>query len=187
MRLIKAHVTNFRSVEDSGEFSIDPVTCLVGKNEAGKTAVLLALAALNPHPSTPVKLNKERDYPRRFLTEYSQRHKDEEALVVKSTWELEEPELNAVTEVFGPAALKTNTVTVSRRYNCAGPEWSLDVDLHKAFQHLFDTLGFTAQERKVLGEIKNTKSLVSTLENLGTPTEKHTALVAKLFPSLVSR
>ncbi len=180
MRLIKAHVTNFRSVEDSGEFRVDPVTCLVGKNEAGKTAVLLALAALNPHPSTPVKLDKERDYPRRFLTEYRQRHKDEEALVVKSTWELEEPELNSVAEVFGPAALKTNTVTVSRRYNCAGPEWSLEVDLDKAFEHLFDTHGFTAQERKALGDIKNTKGLVTTLENLGTPTEKHTALVAKL-------
>ena len=67
MQLIKAHVTNFRSVEDSGEFRIDPVTCLVGKNEAGKTAILLAIAALNPHPSTPMKLDKERDYPRRFL------------------------------------------------------------------------------------------------------------------------
>jgi energy-coupling factor transporter ATP-binding protein EcfA2 len=62
MKLINAHVTNFRSVEDSGEFSVEQVTCLVGKNEAGKSAVLLALGALHPHPSTPLIFDKERDY-----------------------------------------------------------------------------------------------------------------------------
>ena len=46
MRLKKIRVSNFRSVDDSEEFDADPVTCLVGKNEAGKSAILLALAAL---------------------------------------------------------------------------------------------------------------------------------------------
>jgi len=36
--LIKVRVQNYRSVEDSGEFEISDLTCLVGKNEAGKTA-----------------------------------------------------------------------------------------------------------------------------------------------------
>jgi hypothetical protein len=40
MKLISAHVTNFRSVENSGEFSVEQVTCLVGKNEADKSATL---------------------------------------------------------------------------------------------------------------------------------------------------
>lgn len=43
MQLKKIRVTNFRSVDDSEEFEVDPVTCLVGKNEAGKSAILLAL------------------------------------------------------------------------------------------------------------------------------------------------
>ena len=74
MKLRKIHVTNFRSVDDSGEFDADQVTCLVGKNEAGKSAVLLALAALNPNKATPVTLDRERDYPRRHLTRYAQIH-----------------------------------------------------------------------------------------------------------------
>ena len=52
MRLDKVRVTNFRSVEDSGEFDVGEVLCLVGKNEAGKSAVEQALAGLNPHPAT---------------------------------------------------------------------------------------------------------------------------------------
>ena len=74
MRLVSAQVTNFRSVEDSSPFAVGQVTCLVGKNEAGKSAVLMALAALNPHDATPAVLDKERDYPRRSLTRYDELH-----------------------------------------------------------------------------------------------------------------
>jgi AAA15 family ATPase/GTPase len=39
-------VTNFRSILDSNPVEIGPTTCLVGKNEAGKTAFLKALEGL---------------------------------------------------------------------------------------------------------------------------------------------
>ena len=44
-----AHVKNFRCIEDSEEFTVADVTCLVGKNESGKTSLLTALYRLNPH------------------------------------------------------------------------------------------------------------------------------------------
>lgn len=70
MKLEKVRVKNFRSVEDSGAFTVEQVTCLMGKNESGKTALLQANAALNPHPATPIRYDLERDYPRRHLTNY---------------------------------------------------------------------------------------------------------------------
>ena len=48
MKLLSATIENFKCIEDSTEFSLDQVTCLVGKNEAGKTALLEALYKLNP-------------------------------------------------------------------------------------------------------------------------------------------
>ncbi len=48
MKLPKVRVQNERSVEDSGEFEIGDLTCLVGKNEAGKTALLSAMRGLKP-------------------------------------------------------------------------------------------------------------------------------------------
>ena len=60
MKLISARATNFRSVEDSREFTLDRATGFVGKNEAGKTAIFSALAGLNPYEDV-VTFDKERD------------------------------------------------------------------------------------------------------------------------------
>ncbi len=41
MRLTRLHVKSFEScLRDSTPFDIQDVTCLVGKNESGKTAIL---------------------------------------------------------------------------------------------------------------------------------------------------
>src|SRR5258706_6942234 len=105
MKLIKARVTNYRSVEDSGDIIIDQLVCLVGKNEAGKTAILQAIAGLNPHPSTPITFDKETDYPRRYPTEYSQRHPKKEAVVITTHWEIEKHEREAIAAEIGDECL----------------------------------------------------------------------------------
>ena len=48
------------------------------------------------------------------------------------------------------------------------------------FLHLFDKFSFDAQERQILGEARDAKTLIATLEKLGTPTEKHAALLTEL-------
>lgn len=49
MRLTSFRAQHYRNFVDSGEVEADPsVTCLVGKNESGKTALLHALHNLNP-------------------------------------------------------------------------------------------------------------------------------------------
>ena len=101
MQLKTIHVRNFRSVENSEEFKVGQVTCLVGKNEAGKSAILLALAALNPHPATPAIFDKERDYPRRSLTQYAQRHAEAEAIAIDTVWEITDVEMAKIASSVG--------------------------------------------------------------------------------------
>ena len=49
MKLIEVTVEKFRNIIDSTPVKIeDDITCLVGKNEAGKSAFLNALYRLNP-------------------------------------------------------------------------------------------------------------------------------------------
>jgi ABC-type cobalamin/Fe3+-siderophores transport system ATPase subunit len=67
VNLKKVRVQNFKSVEDSGWVDIGDVTCLVGKNEAGKTAFLQALHRLKPTRGT-AEFDETMDYPSRHYS-----------------------------------------------------------------------------------------------------------------------
>jgi predicted ATPase len=167
MKLVKAHVTNFRSVEDSGEFSLEQVTSLVGKNEAGKSAVLLALGALNPHAGTPLIFDKERDYPRRHLTAYAQRHKGVEAVAVTTWWELAPSESEAVTKVLGDGALKKPIVKIYRTYG-GTPRWVMEVDSQKCIEHLIKGRGFEEPQLAALRLSKDPADLAAKIATVPT-------------------
>lgn len=175
MKLKRIHVTNFRSVDDCEEFEVDPVTCLVGKNEAGKSALLLALAALNPNEATPVTLDRERDYPRRNLVRYERLHGEKEAQVIKTTWELEEAELQEIAEAVGARVLTSPLVVVSRRY---GKEMEVHarIDYRTAVEHHCKLFALDASERSVLKSPNTVDELIKTLEGLTSPTNKHAKL-----------
>ncbi|MDE0695573.1 MAG: AAA family ATPase [Boseongicola sp.] len=176
MHLKSAQVTNFRSVDDSETFDLAPVTCLVGKNEAGKSAVLLALAALNPHASTPVLLDRERDYPRRHLTQYDSIHGDEGAVAISTTWELAESDVQMIVDQLGDGVLASNSVTVSR---CYGEDVAIDLDLNykRAVELMYQRFALDAPERSVLGSPATTSNLIKSLKALESPTPKHQALL----------
>lgn len=70
MKLIKARVMDYRSVNDSTEFEIEAdKTIAVGANEAGKTALMRALQTVNPPDGEDSALNALRDYPRARYTD----------------------------------------------------------------------------------------------------------------------
>ena len=63
MQLKSFRVRKFRNIEDSGEVELlDALTCVVGKNQAGKSALLRALHKFNPH--RPGRYDMRREWPR---------------------------------------------------------------------------------------------------------------------------
>jgi energy-coupling factor transporter ATP-binding protein EcfA2 len=189
MKLNTVHVTNFRSAEDSEEFSVEQVTCLVGKNEAGKSAILLALAALNPHPATPAILDKERDYPRRILTQYSQRHPDKDAVAITTTWELSDIELKAVAAELGDGVITSRVVQVRRRYQSQAPEWEVSIDLRRAIKNALESIEVDEPVKTSLLSAEHTQALIKLLGALPAPTPEHQKLLARLngYGSFTSR
>jgi len=136
MKLVSARVTNFRCVEDSGEFGLDQVTCLVGKNESGKTSLLKALQGVNPWNSGDRAFDKERDYPRRYLLDYEQRHGGEEAEIVVARWKLDDGDKAALEAVFGETTRHIDEFTTIRNYGSTNNTWSIAVDEAKITQHI---------------------------------------------------
>ena len=72
MLLKTFRVHDFQSIWDSNPVEVGDVTCLVGKNEAGKTAILKALYRLNPITNGEDRFDVTDDYPRSCVTEYEQ-------------------------------------------------------------------------------------------------------------------
>jgi len=175
MKLETVHVTNFRSAEDSEEFGVSPVTCLVGKNEAGKSAILLALAALNPHDATPAIFDKERDYPRRSLTQYDKKHPDGGAVAIKTTWRLENAEIETIANTVGAKVVTSDVVTVFRRYG-GQVEIETKLDFEPALEFLYSKFGMDESEREALASVETTSQLTEALKKVDAPTAKHKEL-----------
>lgn len=110
MKLRRARVTNFKSIEDSGWVWFDDVTCLVGKNESGKTAFLQALQKIT---SGGFDL---REYPRRGLARYRPVHQRRPADAVAAEFELFPHEIRQIEDACGPGALPSTTVTAHKNY-----------------------------------------------------------------------
>jgi hypothetical protein len=117
MRLTKARVTNFKSIDDSDWVDLDQVTCLVGKNESGKTAFLHALSRLKPVETQSADFDYELDYPRKDLNAYKRRHATDPAVVVTAVFELTDDELEAIEQDFGPGCLTETTFSVRKNYS----------------------------------------------------------------------
>jgi predicted ATP-dependent endonuclease of OLD family len=179
MKLISVQITNFHSIEDSGKFDLDQVLCLVGKNEAGKTAILQALGGLNPHPSTPIVYDVERDYPRRWLTEYKSRHPEEQATVVTTDWKLSAVEIAAIKEKIGDALID-RPVHISRRYGDKEPQWDLPIDFKKGIKNLIAMEKLDNEEIEPLKAATNSNELTDALGKIAERTQKQQRLLDRM-------
>jgi len=119
MKLTKVHVREFKSVRDSNEFEIGNVTSLVGKNEAGKTAILQALYRLNPIVPEHAKFDVTEDFPRAEVEEYQvaiEQKKRSHASPITAFFSLEREEMAPAEQEFGKNVFTTNLIELSRSY-----------------------------------------------------------------------
>ena len=163
MRLKAIRVTNYKCILDSDEFSVGPVTCLVGKNESGKTAMLDALYKLNPLEPNAGEFNELFEYPRRYLRQYQAEGDDRTADALWTEWELDDNDISAVEEVLGKRVLKGHSVVIEKGYY-EGDAWTLDVDEAKAARNLLSASGVDANDRRRYRDASSVTELIAALE-----------------------
>ena len=141
MRLVTVQVTDFQSVRDSTPFDVGDVTCLVGKNEAGKTALLKAIYRLNPINASDASYDVTDDYPRGTVTSYEAdvaAGMCKPAIVAKATFALDAEDIAAVTAIYGADCLRSEKpiATLCKDYANSLTIQDLDSDQDAAIQHL---------------------------------------------------
>jgi predicted ATP-dependent endonuclease of OLD family len=109
MKLTKFHVQMYKSVLDSRPVQVEPLTVVVGKNEAGKTTLLKALHKLNP--ATPEPYSIEREWPRG-----KRRGRSGKQVVCTATFALDADDVEALLALTDQVG-SVETVDVSRDYD----------------------------------------------------------------------
>ena len=141
MKLTKVRIGEFQSIWDSTEFEIGDVTCLVGKNEAGKTALLKALYRLNPVNTEHGSYNAIHDYPRSKFATYEpqvEAGSREPATVVTATFSLDSEEVDEITSLVGSDCLPPRDIsfTLSKTYGNTIQVGDLAIDPVRALRNL---------------------------------------------------
>lgn len=165
MKLKRARVTKFRSIDDSGWVDVGSVLTLVGKNESGKTTFLQALERINPVNPEKGKFDPVQDYPRKEYSKYRRIHETEPALVVQCEFELTDNEKEKIEETFGKGALVSTTVTALKFYDNKRT-WTVRLNENSAIQKIANSYSLPSQVFDKLSAFKSIRECIDFLKEL---------------------
>ncbi|MGD9798756.1 MAG: AAA family ATPase, partial [Acidimicrobiia bacterium] len=177
MRLMKARVQNYRSIEDSGWVDIEgDITALVGKNESGKTAFMQALFKL--HPVEPATYDEVVNFPSRL----TRKRKDTAGPIPVTTvqYELSDDELGEIEANLGTGVLKSRIVQVEGGYRFKGRTIAVELDEAVAVAHLRADLDLAAAAGKAVNAATTIADLAAALAGLEEPPAKAEALATAI-------
>ena len=164
MKLLKARVMNYKSIEDSGWATINNVTCLVGKNESGKTAFLQALQKLSPIEGIIGDFDTL-EYPRKSYAKYRQIHDENPADVVSAEFELSEDEIAEIESNLGKKTIQSNIIKATKNYRNS-VNWELQIDEQIVIDNVITNSELTQDFKEQITEIKAINELILFFENI---------------------
>jgi len=185
MILKSVRIENFKCIEDSEPFHIKPVTCLVGKNEAGKSTVLKALYKLNPVVPDEGDFDALLEYPRRKYSEYKEKHETDPDNVLTTEWELNDKEKEEITQKLGTDVLKNKTLTITKGYNNK-LQWNIEIDEPQVIIKYLEDAELDKDKFDELIDSETIAELINKLEAIETPSERQSMLLNTLkerFPN----
>jgi len=171
MKLTEFRIRNFRSINDSGVIRASDRTALLGRNESGKTNLLLGLSTLNP-PTGYTALDPVKNFPRHLdLNDCT-----DDTEVVDTKWTLSDAERQELAKVW-PRGGSVTTLNISRAYG--GESREIFFEGHKPLK--LDAKQVTTSVGK-LAAIPNTaiQQAVATIPATDKPREWAAATTAAL-------
>lgn len=146
MELVSVKVQNYKCIDDSGDFLVANLTCLAGKNESGKTALLQALRRLNPVERAEKDYNKLMEYPRRRFREAGTKDPLLRQ-VVTTTWKLSADDIGAIERELGISPIEASEVTIKRGYDNV-TKWDLKIDHRKIVYYTISQISELTEKSK---------------------------------------
>ena len=167
MKLKSVEICDYKCIRRSNQFQVGDITCLVGKNESGKTALLEALYRLNPVVAEHGCFDVTDEYPRSDVEDYRQTIETgqaDHATVVRAVYSLEKEELKEVEEAFGKGVLKKRQLVLSNGY-ANELDTELDVDEGVAAKFLVAQAELPTEVTEEASEFRSLQELADFLES----------------------
>jgi predicted ATP-dependent endonuclease of OLD family len=164
MKLRSVRVKMYRNILDSSEVQIDDkVTCLVGKNESGKSAFLNALWRL-----MPARTNPTFSIPDHYPAWLEKRHRNEgvdqgEVTPIEVKLEWEASDVKCMEEKFGTNVVKVGSaIKLSKTYNNEFT-WDNDINEKQALKNFLKKLKLPSAEEGSYHGLDTFKGLIDKL------------------------
>ena len=180
MFLRSVRIKNYKCIEDTGVFRLDKVTCLVGKNESGKSAILEALYKLNPVVADEGDFDDVIEYPRRRWSLYREKRETDPDIVLETVWELDDSDQEILTEKFGNKALSTKEVTITKGYDNT-LNWEISYNEGNILKYVLENSGLYKEEVDALKEISTIEELIAYLEGKSNRSERENLFLENLI------
>lgn len=162
MKLIKATVNKFRSVNEPQVIDIDKAaTVLVGMNEAGKTVFLKALSK-SENATGDDRFDVVEDYPRKDLTNYQKRHATNPDVVTALQYEIDRSDADQINGKLGTELEAGFKFSVDHLYDNSR-KISIQIDEKPIVEQLSKTVGLSSD---AAAAIKSAKTLREAETNL---------------------
>lgn len=186
MKLLKAQVQYFRNILDSTEVEIQQdVTCLVGKNESGKTAFLEALRRLKPAQGNP-RFVIGRHYPAWLEKRHRRQGKELESVKAVRAWfSLERADKEVLASRLGKDVFNSEEITVSRTYKgtCS---YSYNADEERAISNLINEVDLPKGVAEAVESLQAFDALEEKLTELQKSDDEQTTAAAEKLRSKIS-
>ena len=181
MELKSVRIQNYRSIDDSGVVPVEAITCLVGKNESGKTAFLHALHLLNP--LNPIKgktaFDDVMDFPSRRFSAYRKVRDESPADVVTAVFVLSDRELEIIEQDLGPGALNSREVTVVKGYD-GRRRYKTDYQSDRVIKHLAAGVELAGADGGAVEAATTIAELMTALKAAESPDPSVSELIARI-------
>ncbi len=164
MKLSTVQISDYKCIRDTCSLAISDITCLVGMNEAGKTAILEALYRLNPIIPEKGSFNVDDDFPRIDVEDYRVDVKDgkrKPASVTRATFSLSQEDCKDLEKDF-PGAITRPEIVLSKGYDNR-LQIEMTVEEEAVVQALLGRAGLSPQQLKVRSKQATLSDLAGSL------------------------
>lgn len=190
MKLTEVTVEKYRNIINSTPVAIeDDITCLVGKNESGKSSFLNSLYRLNPFRPN-AKFVIEDQYPAWLEKKDRMQGLDlNDQRPIRAKFELEQSEIDEISSTFGQGVLKDSWLVLNKSYS--GTLYHrLNLDEKQFIKNITSGLSFSKETRAEITNCTSTQELgkfISGYKPTSETTEKETESVELLQEKFTSQ